>query len=153
MPGSGPNLLVFRETRHSLTGEKLRANLARELRGLEIPRLHPQNRTDQVLAAMLAAGELECAIADSGAPVECFQGFTDWAAALLLDGFSVEGRSGVLHALERAPLPETLMTSTPEGFAYYALHPCSFAAAVEKIAVLRSNVAVIGIRSIGTTLS
>ncbi|HSM86490.1 MAG TPA: hypothetical protein VLT16_10080 [Candidatus Limnocylindrales bacterium] len=43
--------------------------------------------------------------------------------------------------------------SAPEGFAYYAMHPLSYADVVRKVPDLAERVAVIGIRSIGTTLS
>jgi hypothetical protein len=49
-------------------------------------------------------------------------------------------------------LPEELTVTTPEGFAYYALHPMRYADALKEIGTIADAV-VIGIRSIGTTLS
>jgi hypothetical protein len=50
-------------------------------------------------------------------------------------------------------VPAQLLVSTPEGFAFYGLHPLSFADAVQEIPNPSERVGVIGIRSIGTTLS
>lgn len=57
--------------------------------------------------------------------------------------------------LRASSLPATVSVSVPEGFAYYALHPLDYAEAAARLPlVLRSEPAVVvGIRSIGTTLS
>jgi hypothetical protein len=58
-----------------------------------------------------------------------------------------------LCALVRnAAVPDELTFSAPEGFAYYALHPLAFADVVKRFSLPR-RVVVVGIRSIGTTLS
>ena len=55
------------------------------------------------------------------------------------------------HELAKHP-PRHVRISHPEGFAYYALHPGDFADAVEDVDC-GFPVAVLGIRSVGTTLS
>jgi hypothetical protein len=47
---------------------------------------------------------------------------------------------------------EQLSISTPEGFAYYALHPFAYADVIQQISAC-DRLLVVGIRSIGTTLS
>ncbi len=50
-------------------------------------------------------------------------------------------------------LPEQLRVSPPEGFAYYGLHPIDFATLADSVGEESGPAAIIGIRSIGTTLS
>ncbi|MFP2956242.1 hypothetical protein ACLEPN_00025 [Myxococcus sp. 1LA] len=56
---------------------------------------------------------------------------------------------GPLEAMERAPLPERVGLSTPEGYAYHALYPEQY---LEAAKALRSPL-VVGIRGIGTSLA
>jgi hypothetical protein len=60
-----------------------------------------------------------------------------------------------LRATPRSPLPAAVALRVPEGYAYYALHPESYALAAREFAhALRPASAIcIGIRSIGTSLS
>jgi hypothetical protein len=60
-----------------------------------------------------------------------------------------------LSALEAARPPEEVRVSTPEGYAYYALYPESYRDAARQFAceIRPQQVAVIGIRTIGTSLS
>lgn len=82
-------------------------------------------------------------------------------------GFERQMEFGELHAgvadafcpdcdrdIRNAPLPAEIEISVPEGFAYYALDPELYRMAARRfVAEVRpSGVAVIGIRSIGTTL-
>ncbi len=110
------------------------------------------------LEALLRAGELECALADEGsAAAEEVGGVTDALADAVAAGSpESDGVSGeALRALEAVlgeDLPETGRVSVPEGFAYYALHPMDYAEAISRLP-RNDRVVVIGIRSIGTTLS
>ncbi len=61
--------------------------------------------------------------------------------------------SRLAEALDTVPAPGRISVSAPEGFAYYALHPLAYADVLNKFTDLSGIVAVIGIRSIGTTLS
>lgn len=78
--------------------------------------------------------------------------FGQWEAAVL-DAHCPEVDDGA-DAL-RLPVPEFVSIRPQEGFAYYALYPCQYEAAAARFAREQrpSSAVVIGIRSIGTTLS
>lgn len=81
---------------------------------------------------MLARGSVQC---DAGLPVD--------VAALRL----------LASRLTGVQAPANLSISTPEGFAYYALHPLDYADLIGRQELDSCFAFVIGIRSIGTTLS
>jgi hypothetical protein len=154
---SGLNLLVFREDRRRVSGKKLKAAITAHLEQLCG---HRSQRT--LLRALLLAGELECGVADcdSKAARSC-ELLTDQIADALLAGesaapYNSDFYNPDFHALLNAgrslPVFEQLSISTPEGFAYYALHPLAYADAIQRIPA-SDRLLVIGIRSIGTTLS
>ena len=58
----------------------------------------------------------------------------------------------MLNSARDLPAFEQLSISTPEGFAYYALHPLAYADVIQQISAC-DRLLVVGIRSIGTTLS
>ncbi len=80
---------------------------------------------------------------------------TDVLAGLVLATCTEVEVARALALLERVEVPARLVVTPPEGFAYYALAPEAYArAAVDEIAARgASSVLVVGIRSIGTTLS
>ncbi len=144
---------VFREGRRSVPGEQLLAGL----RGSLFRAKDEDSWTD----AMLRCGELECALADAGDPQTRHVAAVSNACADKLvhrDYFGGRELGGWLPVR----LEAEYTIGTPEGFAYYALHPRQYADVAFKI--VRSShtalgkagapsVVVIGIRSIGTTLS
>ncbi|HET9790943.1 MAG TPA: hypothetical protein VFR08_06550 [Candidatus Angelobacter sp.] len=154
------NLLVFREGRRDVCVRDLKAHLVDQLRRSEM-----QASFEQTVRLLLLAGELECGVADviaCGRPQSGALGLesglkaiTDTLAmALLGGGPDFSALSETLQALVPAQIvPEHISISAPEGFAYYALHPLAYAGLVDKLPGLSSTVAVVGIRSIGTTLS
>src|SRR5690349_16204066 len=82
---------------------------------------------DRIITALIAAGELECALADAASPsLPAACAATDSAAEALLRGESTVLRRALdeLLALE---VPDVISVSRAEGFAYYALHPLQFA--------------------------
>src|SRR5262249_16651037 len=99
-------------------------------------------------------GELECALADAhdAAARACSQ-VTDRLAEALLQPESGIDYSALTRNLTEAVVPDEVWVSPPEGFAYYALHPLAFAEVLQKIPTLPGSFLVVGIRSIGTTLS
>ncbi len=138
-------MLVFREGRRTVPGTVL----CREFRD-SLRQLAPGAPADKVLDLLLRAGELECALADQESPLaDSVARVTDWLSAWLVSG----GSPAPLHWAPAAPIPERLLVSRPEGFAYYALHPLEYADAVQRIASADRELAVVGVRSIGTTLS
>src|SRR5262249_54989594 len=158
------NLLVFREGRRRVSGAELKSGVQRSLEEIA-DGAEAEPGAGDLVEALLRAGELECAVADAeGVPLQTYTNLTDSLAERLV---CRELRSGpharrldsqfelrpLRKALAEAPVPRELWISTAEGFAYYALHPLAFAEVVSRIPAPAGRMAVIGIRSIGTTLS
>src|SRR5215472_13402924 len=144
MPPGALNLLVFREDRCCVSGRALKSAVEREIAGLTW-----MSSTDQVLHALLRAGELECGVSDSDSvSVGPYESLTDRMAAALVSGAAVPD-----DGLAGAATPDHIAISRPEGFAYYAIHPLAYVDALNQLSVRSKSVAVVGIRSIGTTLS
>jgi hypothetical protein len=154
------NLLVFREGRRDVCVRDLTANLVDQLR-----RSGTRASLEQTVRLLLLAGELECGVADVTASdaIACenrnsgsliLKNITDTLATALLGGSpNFSALSETLQSLVPEHIvPEHISVSAPEGFAYYALHPLAYADIVDKLPGLSSTVAVVGIRSIGTTL-
>ena len=142
-------MLVFRDGRQPINGRELIFKLLSSLRPLSST-TPPSN---SILDALLCAGELECALADARDPKAELAGeITDKLAMAL-----VTGRGARTDELERKihafAVPDRLSLSRPEGFSYYALHPLDFAALSASMPLHTRRVAVVGIRSIGSTLS
>ena len=157
----GVNLLVFRGDQRSVCGHKLKAELAEQLR---LP--GGDNSRDRLLGALLRAGELECGLADAREEdAYSAEVLTDRIADALLKCQTPElskNRSAssddpafqtLLNAAQCLPEIEQLSISTPEGFAYYALHPLAYADVLDQISGSDAPLLIAGIRSIGTTLS
>ncbi|ABF43346.1 hypothetical protein Acid345_4346 [Candidatus Koribacter versatilis Ellin345] len=144
---------VFREGRRTVPGEQLLTGL----RGSLFRAKDEDSWTD----AMLRCGELECALEDAGDPQARHVAAVSNACADKLvhrDYFGGRELGGWLPVR----LEGEVTVATPEGFAYYALHPRQYADVAAKFGVFRHGaktheaapeVVVIGIRSIGTTLS
>jgi hypothetical protein len=151
---SGWNMYVFRNGSTEKNGVELLRDLANSVRQVNETR----GGHSELLDALLRAGELECAAADVGSPsCTLLEKTTDLLAAALISSdrhiaVNLESFAGVPRTLERVQLPASLFLSPPEGFAYYALHPLSYADAIVDLKLPSGNAAVIGIRSIGTTL-
>ena len=149
MPSGALNLLVFREDRRRVNGVELKSALRQEL---ESPTLNGSR--DQLISTLLRAGELECGVSDGGTvPVRPYACLTDRLADALVSPDSSHGLGALLAIVAHAHIPHEIEISPPEGFAYYALHPLAYAEVVEKIPWHSASVAVIGIRTVGATLS
>ena len=145
----GLNLLVFRTGRRQLHGLELKARLLQALESLAA-----DSSSDDILGALLCSGELECGVADTeSADILPFAQLTDCLAEALLYRRLPNHFQTIKETIRRAPVPELLSLSTPEGFAYYALHPRAYAQALDKLPSLPEHIVAVGIRSIGTTLS
>ncbi len=149
-PQSGAqDFWIFRDGRNSVPGKVLLRDLQLSLRSvLDNPR--DQNC---VLKALIQSGEIESALADvehSAAPT--IADLTSALADLYLGG-DAAGLRELAGTLDSLTVPSVLATSAPEGFSYYALHPLDFAAVAQQIADASCPTAVVGVRSIGTTLS
>lgn len=155
---SGLNLLVFRGDQRRVSGQQLKAALT-----AQVERLCGRCSLDGLLVVLLRAGELECGVADGGGETaNRFAVVTDRIAEILVAGASTDATKEpdtrknefqqLLKTAQALPAIEQLSISTPEGFAYYALHPLAYADIARKIPASESLL-VVGIRSIGTTLS
>lgn len=149
MSAHGVNLLVFREGRREASGQDLKLALKAQLDAL---RSNPSR--DAMIASLLRAGELECGVADAAiATALPFSNLTQSLADALLRGQLSDDFDRISRAALDVPVPARLTVSTPEGFAYYALHPLAYATVLDKIPALPEKIVVVGIRSIGVTLS
>lgn len=148
MSVQGLNLLVFRNGRRRVSGSACKAALAEQLL-----LLRESVSPNQILSALLHAGELECALADLNLPATRIEEITDALADRLLNRAPVPDPQPLPALLEAIQVPEQLEISAPEGFAFYALHPLAYADVLNEFAALPPRVTVVGIRTIGTTLS
>lgn len=145
------NYWVFREGRREVHGP----SFLREVLDASQRALSPGMSPDQIISALLLCGELESALADLGSrSVATVQAITDLLADRLINLGAVvpEERTRELSLFQIA-VPERISISPPEGFVYYALHPSDFANLARQVPEHTNPVAVIGIRTIGTTLS
>ena len=161
------NLLVFRGDQRLVCGHRLKSSLIEQLR-----LLWADESCERLIGALLRAGEVECGLADVRAErVHSAEILTDHLADALVQSqcgcLAAEGQSSIwrpansqntslqnlLDAVRDLPEIEQISISTPEGFAYYALHPLAYADVLERISRAEDSLLIVGIRSIGTTLS
>ena len=150
---SALNLLVFRAGQRHASGHDLKAALITRLESLAGYASH-----DALLGALLLAGELECGVADAtdaaqadaSHPVELL---TDGLAEGILQAVTAPSLQSLREVARTSTVCEQLRISVPEGFAYYALDPLAYAHALDRILADAGSVLVVGIRSIGATLS
>lgn len=147
-------MLVFREGRRTTASSYLLREFENSLAAISSQADHSRNN---VLIALLQAGELECALADAGSDAaRIVTTLTDSLASCVVGNElpSPELFRESLQLLSFADLPSPLTIPTPEGFAYYALHPLDYVEALAgSINEAPHAAVVVGIRSIGTTLS
>lgn len=135
------NLLVFRENRWQVRSQSAKADLLRAC-------------GEDTLNALLLAGEIECGVADAAPELASgWQQVTDSLADVLVSAAASFDSGRVRTLIQSLSAPEILTISPPEGFAYYALHPLAYGDVLNNFGSLADDVAVVGIRSIGTTLS
>jgi hypothetical protein len=134
---------VFREGRRTVSAEQLLFGVRESV----------SRAADEAswIDALLRCGELECAMEDAGSALAESVGRVTEDCADLLVQSDFRARPELLRGLPQGAHGE-LTVSTPEGFAYYALHPLRYADAVERLGDICDAV-VVGIRSIGVTLS
>jgi hypothetical protein len=154
---SNPEFHIFRDSRRRTSTPELVGAVRKSLRGLA-----SQAPIDSLLNLLLQAGELECALSDAGASPEICEHaarltdlFADAAIAKdadVADDSRLIAReaSSILDGIQDS---SALSVSVPEGFAYYALHPLDYADLIARSRIEAATAMVVGIRSIGTTLS
>ncbi len=149
---------IFRDSRRQLTAAELVANVRSFL-----SQLASRPKLEELIHGLLLAAELECALSDATAGADDLLAaqrvtsiFAEAAVAVDASANSTDGAflsQNVLRLLERVNFPGQVSVSVPEGFAYYALHPLDYADLIERVGLETARVFVVGIRSIGTTLS
>lgn len=156
MNSSGWNMYVFRDGRRTVSGAELISSLTTAVCLWQSRPEH--NGEDCALHALIAAGELECALLDGassgvGDPDSCnfASEITEKLAHAFLTG-QTHSLPSILQIAQQIRVAAEYEVAVQEGFAYYALHPRKVATLLETLA-LRPRVTVIGIRSIGVTLS
>jgi len=136
------DLWIFREGCRQVSGPQMVRSLVRKLAS-----------KNSLLDSLIEAGELEAALADLNAPgARAVTALTDALAVGVCTGNQVDPAE-LEQLAARIEVPATISISPPEGFTYYALHPSDYARVVDRIASQSAIFAVIGVRSIGTTLS
>lgn len=166
-------MLVYRtatrraSTRGALAALRTRVAAAREL----MPGADPRVAHERWLGALIDGGVIESALVDAHCPerdrsdayTATLRALLESLAAAVLDAWcgrapdeaTIAAVSAALDRVETATHPEQIETSVPEGYAYYGLYPETHADAAARFhAQWRpERVVVIGLRSIGTSLS
>jgi hypothetical protein len=138
-------LFVFRKNREFLPTRRLLAELRAEIQSVACG-------SGSVIDALVRAGEIETGLADAGSPAAATMADVVDQLASLACGHQGSDVSQ-LQSLEHLGIPAEIRCSHPEGFSYYGLNPLDFAELTRRAhAELRPVVAVIGIRSVGSTL-
>ena len=141
---------VFRDGKPSIRTRELVLELQQSISTIRLAASDSERKLD----ALIRAGQLEAALADHAHPAaDALARVTDAVAASLASSEEPNHLAASCSSLNALDLPENLLISTPEGFAYYALHPMDFAETAASLARPSRSYAVIGIRSIGTTLA
>jgi len=150
---TGLDMYVFRDGRKSFSGRELLNRLATAFACVS-----SKSDRDCELRALIAAGELECALrdaADSHPQWEKSARAAERLTTIAAKIFIRNSRAGLAEAeriVGEMKVPETLAIAVFEGFSYYALHPTKFLEII-KNRKLEKKSAVIGVRSIGAPLS
>ena len=136
------DLWIFRDGKINVSGPGMIQDLAERL----------AMRTSRgAVDALIQAGELEAGLADaSSSSANAAAQVTDALASRVCGSEQGADLEALLVSIDS---PASLAVAPPEGFTYYALHPADFAAVTSRIPREPRACAVIGIRSIGTTLS
>jgi len=152
MPLDGAwNAYIFREGKTRLRGPELLDELI--VRLVALSDVGPQGRRTALLDLLLRAGEIECALNDEGCPqTSTIATITDALAAALVSRQALAPATLAFKA-RMLRVPEYVHLTSPEGFAYYALHPLDFSDLIPRLETTARIAAVVGIRSIGTSLS
>jgi hypothetical protein len=144
-------VLAYRDAIREVAGETLRRELMQRISGSND--VAADGACSRRLAPLLLAAELETALEDaSHVSRRSARALTDacawaWWTERTLD---VERWQRELAAMQ---LPTRLGLKRPEGYAYYALDPAAYARATAELATRTARLSIIGVRSIGTSLS
>lgn len=138
-------MLIYRDAARSVAG----AEVVSELLNL----LMSKADAGRPSAAVLLAGELEAALADLAAPAAAIAADCTDELARACVSLDTSVARALLARLARERLPNPLVLKRPEGYAYYALDPARYAELACGLVSADERVLVVGVRSIGTSLS
>ncbi len=141
-------MLAYRDCARTASGAEVVAELVACLRACAA------GGERRRLEAFLRAADLECALADAGSPLATTaQSLTD----ALCEAFRGRPERSVGLPPEavarKLEVPKSLNLRTPEGYAYFGLDPLGFVELARRYRLGAQRVVVIGIRSIGVSLS
>lgn len=160
-------MLVYGDPEFETTSTHFVQELSRDAAFPQTPDL------DTVRALLIQAGQLEQALEDAweargrtaGSSLALARRLTDSAAATLFSEWIGRDSKGAwrrvrdcLNRFASLPVNTPIVVKIPEGFEFYALFPEAYAQSAKRWAeshssIERKRVLVVGIRSIGTTLS
>jgi hypothetical protein len=144
-PSAEQDLWIFRDGKQTVSAPEMVADLH--------SRLASARMGNGVVDALIEAGGLEAALEDAGCQSASSASSVTSAIASVVCGNSSNGLAMAAEILGSLEVPPRIDVSPPEGFTYYALHPTDFVGVLGKLTREPRPCAVIGIRSIGTTLS
>lgn len=160
-------MLVYRDQKRTMAVAQELARFRAAARALD----GPPFEHDRAVELVVGFGELEAGVADallpdSDWPIPVTTAFRQASLLLghaLYHSWRQTGQASrwlsqfqdELKKLYGLDLPETAQVSVPEGYAYYGLYPEAYILAAQRFSSERrpSRAVVIGIRSIGTSLS
>jgi hypothetical protein len=155
---SSSEFYIFRDSRRSVLAADLVSCLAAELRQMLLPA-----NADALISLLLRAGDLETALSDAPATIAVCglaSRLTNLFADALVQSDSTVSTgdsrwvvSSALPILDEIHYAGLLSVGIPEGFAYYAIHPLDYSDLIARVKVGASPALVVGVRSIGATLS
>jgi hypothetical protein len=134
---------IFREGRRTISGPTIISGISAQL----------QRGSPGWVDALIQAGELEAALADNFHCSSTLSAELTDALALAVCTGDNSPAARAIEILQWVKPPEWVSVSPPEGFTYYALHPLDFAHVTANLPHSPVPCAVVGIRSIGTSLS
>ncbi len=156
-------MLVFREqTERCRTGSLIQALTCL------LAQVGAARRHDDAIELLIAAGQLESAVLDAEQPeadrpsvaraaLDAVTRAAGRVAACSWKGEKLELPVGdvavALRWLRELPLPGEVEVKTPEGYAWYAVHPEAWFEAARRLSLGEAPTVVMGLRSIGTSLS
>ena len=139
------DLWIFRDGNRTVPAPDMVADLRSKLESCRL--------SGSVIDALIEAGELEAALEDAGCRSATLASRVTNAIASVLCGSSRDALGTAADTLGSLEVPARIGVSPPEGFTFYALHPTDFVGVLCKVRREPRICAVVGIRSIGTTLS
>jgi hypothetical protein len=132
----------------------------------ELGELDRLARSGDATSLLVQAGEVEQGVLDAlypdrdgwGPVSAALRGATLAAARAFLGASDSDGTRAALSAVPRGSLPSRIRIKAPEGYLHYALDPAAYAESARRYAYeagaeRASRAVVLGIRSIGTSLS